>query len=34
MAGNSSAGRWIVLLLILGGVNLLSYLFSWNFWIY
>jgi len=30
----SSIPGWLIWVLILGGVNLLSWLFEWPFWIY
>ena len=35
--GESGEGRVagiLITIVILGGVNLLSYLFGWNFWLY
>lgn len=34
--GDESSGisGWLIWILILGGINLLSYIFDWPFWIY
>jgi len=34
MADGGGGGGWLVWLLVLGGLNLCSYLFDWSFWIY
>ena len=34
MGTGDGADGWLVWLLVLGGINLCSYLFDWSFWIY
>jgi hypothetical protein len=34
MGSGDNADGWLVWLLVLGGLNLCSYLFDWSFWIY
>jgi hypothetical protein len=34
MDDGGGGGGWLVWLLVLGGLNLCSYLFDWSFWIY
>jgi hypothetical protein len=35
MAGSGGGAMgWIIFIVIIGGVNLLSYLFNWGFWLY
>ena len=34
MGDSGGSGGWLGWLLILGGINLASYLFDWSFWIY
>ncbi len=31
---DGGAGGWIIAIILLGGVNLCSWLFDWSFWLY
>ncbi len=34
MAGSKKFGGWVGFLVIVGGINLLSYLLGWGFWLF
>jgi len=34
MAGKNGLGGWVGFIVIVGGINLLSYLFGWGFWLF